>query len=338
MAISDSTGETAEQCCRAALAQFGAFPEGTVRVVSHVLDEETLDRCLADAASHGAIVAYTLVGRGLRNRVQELADRHDVVTHDLLGALIGRLATQLGRGAKNVPGLGHELDAEYFRRIEAIEFAVYNDDGKVPSNLKKADIVLIGISRTSKTPLSNYLAQRGYKVANVPFVPEVPLPAELASIDPRRVFGLMIDAVTLMNIRKARMKALGMSPDAGYGDLRQIRREITHAHQLFDMHPEWTVVDVSQRAIEETATTILEAYRDRFEPSDDSPVAPALPPVVAAAQAQAPPRSARKPDAKAAARKKAAKTPSPKASQKPPSKSAKKAAKKGAAQRKGRRA
>lgn len=318
MAISDSTGETAEQCCRAALAQFGHFPEGTVRVVSHVLDEEALERCLADAAAHGAIVAYTLVGHTLRNCVQELADRHDVVTHDLLGTLIGRLATQLGRGAKNVPGLGHELDAEYFRRIEAIEFAVYNDDGKVPSNLKKADIVLIGISRTSKTPLSNYLAQRGYKVANVPFVPEVPLPVELAAVDPRRVFGLMIDAVTLMNIRKARMKALGMSPDAGYGDLRQIRREITHAHQLFDLHPEWTVVDVSQRAIEETATMILEAYRERFEPSEP-PAPPVLPPGVASLKPQEKPAARKSTTKKSIAKKPAARP------------------KQGAAQRKGRR-
>lgn len=266
MAISDSTGETAEATCRAALAQFGQFPEGTVRVVPHVLDEASLERCIRDAKAHGALVVYTLVGSGLRARVQELADRHDVVAHDLLGGLIGRLATRLGRVAKNVPGLGHELDAEYFRRIEAIEFAVYNDDGKIPGNLKKADIVLVGISRTSKTPLSNYIAHRGYKVANVPIVLDIPLPAELATIDSGRVFGLLIDAVTLMNIRKARMAALGMSPDSDYGDLRQIRREIQYAQRLFDQHPEWTVVDVSQRAIEETASSILETFRSRFEP------------------------------------------------------------------------
>ncbi len=269
MAISDSTGETAEQCCRAALAQFGQFPEGAVRVIPHVRDEATLERCVRDAVAHGALIAYTLVGGDLRARLQAMAEEYDVVAHDLLGGLIGRLATQLGRRARNVPGLGHELDAEYFKRIEAIEFAVYNDDGKNPGNLKKADLVLLGISRTSKTPLGAYIAHRGYKVANVPIVLDLPLPAELDQVDPRRVFGLMTDAVTLMNIRRARMQALGMSPDAGYGDLRQIRREIQYAQRLFDAHPEWTVVDVSQRAIEETASGILERFRQRFE-SDEA--------------------------------------------------------------------
>lgn len=265
MAISDATGETAEQCCRAALAQFGTFPEGTVRVVPHVLDEVVLERVILEAKRENALLVYTLVGPEVRSLVQPLAQKHGVVAHDMLGGLVSRLASHLGRGAKNIPGLGHEMDEDYFRRIEAIEFAVYNDDGKSPSNLHKADIVVVGISRTSKTPLCNTIAHRGYKVANVPLVLDIPPPVELNDVDPRRVFALSIDPVTLMNIRRTRVETLGMASETTYADLRQIRRELTWAQGLFARHPGWTVMDVTRKAVEETAILILEAYRTRFE-------------------------------------------------------------------------
>ena len=265
VAVSDATGETAEQCSQAALAQFGQVPEGSVRLFSHVRDEETLERTVAYAKDCGAVLVYTLVGSELRGRIKKLTEKYEIRSVDLLGGIIHQLGRQLDRAPLAVPGLGHELDEDYFRRIEAVEFAVYNDDGKIPANLTKAEIVVVGISRTSKTPLSNYIAHRGYKVANVPIILDMDLPREMSDVDPQRVFGLVIDAVTLMNIRKARMEALRMQPDAGYGDLRQIRREIGFARKTFDAHPEWTIVDISRKAIEETASWILDTYRSRFE-------------------------------------------------------------------------
>jgi len=265
IAVSDATGETAEQCCRAALAQFGHDDGVQVRVVGHVLDEHALRGVLKDAARQNALVVYTLVGRDLRRKVAGIADEVGVTAVDVLGPLIARVARHLDRTPLSVPGLGHELDAVYFERIAAVEFAVNNDDGKNPQNLPKADIVLVGLSRTSKTPLSNYIAQRGYKVANVPVVPDVPLPRQLEEVDPRRVFALSLDAVALKNIRRTRMESLGMAPDSDYGDLRQIRREIEHAERIYTQHPLWTVVDVSQKAVEESASLILEMWRARFE-------------------------------------------------------------------------
>lgn len=261
IALSDATGETAEQACKAALAQFGRVEDSSVRVVPHVLSDRALEAAVLQAKQTGALLAYTLVGPELRTRVKELSDQHRVTTVDLLGPLIARIARQVGQKPLKVPGLGHELDEDYFRRIEAVEFAVNNDDGKLPQNLPKAEIVIVGISRTSKTPLSNYIAHRGYKVSNVPLVLDVPLPRQLTEVDPRRVFGLLIDPVVLMKIRKARMETLRMSADSDYGDLRHIRHEIRYAKKIFAEHPEWTIIDITRKAVEETAAQVLETYR-----------------------------------------------------------------------------
>jgi regulator of PEP synthase PpsR (kinase-PPPase family) len=184
---------------------------------------------------------------------------------DILSNLISAIGRHLQRDPLDLPGLGHQLDAEYFRRVEAVEFAVNNDDGRLPQNLKNADIVVVGLSRTSKTPLSNYIAHRGYRVANVPIVLEAPLPKELDEVDPRRVFGLILEPGVLSSIRRNRMESLRMSPESGYGDLAQIRQEVQFARRLFAAHPGWTVIDTTQKAIEETASIILETYRQRFE-------------------------------------------------------------------------
>lgn len=264
LAISDSTGETSEQAGKAALAQFGLQEEGTVRTISSIRSVAALEETFIEARRIHALVVYTLVTHELRHCVRDLAARHEVTAVDLIGGIIRGLAEHLQRAPLSVPGLSHELTDEYFRRIAAVEFAVNQDDGKNPQNLHRADIVLVGISRTSKTPLSNYIANRGLKVANVPFVPELPLPRELAQVDPRRVFALRINAVTLKNIRQTRMEKLRMQPGSDYGDLRQIRREISHANRLFDQHPEWTQIDVSRKAVEEAAATVLEVYRESF--------------------------------------------------------------------------
>jgi regulator of PEP synthase PpsR (kinase-PPPase family) len=157
------------------------------------------------------------------------------------------------------------LSEEYFRRVEAIEFAVKSDDGKEPRNLRKADLVLVGVSRTSKTPLSTYLAGRGLKVANVPLVLGVPPPNEIDDLPPEKVIGVTIGIDQLLEIRRARLIQLGMPADATYGLRDHVRAELEFAESIFNAHPDWTVLDVSGRAIEETATIILETLKDREE-------------------------------------------------------------------------
>ena len=272
VAISDATGETAEQAARAALAQFG-HSEEAVRTFSNMRTPDDLRNALVRAREMGALVVYTLVDTKLRGAIKDLAQVEGVTAIDLIGGLIRGLATHLDQPPKSVPGLSHELDEEYFRRVAAIEFTVNNDDGKNPQNLVKADIVIVGISRASKTPLSNYIAHRGYRVANVPIVMGVPLPKQLDAVDPDRVFALTVDPVVLMKIRQARMESLRMRPDSDYGDLRQIRREITHARRVVAEHRGWTVLDMSRKAVEEAATAIIETFRSRFN-QDGSKRAP----------------------------------------------------------------
>jgi len=264
-AISDSTGETAEQVARAALAQFGHHHEAVVRIFANIRDEEELAEVVATARENEALILYTLMEPRLRVRMATLAQEQGVTAVDLLGNVIWELSRHLGRPPLYLPGLGHETDEEYFRRIDAVEFAVYNDDGKLPDNLTKADIVLVGISRTSKTPLSNYIAHRGYKVANIPLVKDQPPPPQLDLVDSRRVFALVVEPQVLVGIRRARLESLGAGVDSSYGDLRHIREEMSWARRVFREHPDWTIVDITERAIEETASEILETYRDRFE-------------------------------------------------------------------------
>ena len=264
-AVSDSTGETAEQAASAALAQFGPRHHAHVRIFGHVRDEDELAKVVERARERNALIVYTLVEPELRLHMASLTQQGGVTAVDLLGNMIRELSRYLGLPPLYLPGLGHETDEEYFRRIEAVEFSVYNDDGRLPENLTKADLVLVGISRTSKTPLSNYIAHRGYKVANMPLVKGQEPPPQLGEVDPRRVFALVVDPAVLVNIRRARLDAMGVQGDSNYGDLAHVREEMAWARRIFREHPEWTVVDITERAIEETASDVLEAFRDRFE-------------------------------------------------------------------------
>jgi len=264
-AVSDSTGETAEQAASAALAQFGQRHNTHVRIFGHIRDEDELEKVVRRAKERDALIVYTLVEPELRVRMASLTQKGGVTAVDLLGNMIWELSRYLGLPPLYLPGLGHETDAEYFRRIDAVEFAVYNDDGRLPENLTKADLVLVGISRTSKTPLSNYIAHRGYKVANVPLVQGQEPPPQLNDVDPQRVFALVVDPSVLLNIRRARLDAMGVQGESDYGDIKHIREEMTWARRLFRDHPDWTVIDITERAIEETASDVLEAFRARFE-------------------------------------------------------------------------
>ncbi len=262
--VSDSTGETAERVVRAALLQ---FPDHRVRVrlCTRVRDRQAVQDVLTKAAEQGAMVVFTLVAPELREYFHEFARESSVEAVDVIGALIHKVAGFLEAAPLNVPTATMPLSEEYFRRVEAIEFAVKSDDGKEPRNLRKADLVLTGVSRTSKTPLSTYLAGRGLRVANVPLVLGVQPPKELFEVPEERVFALTIGIDKLLEIRKQRLEQLGMPPDANYGLRDHVKAELEFAHQIFKEHSSWAVVDVSGRAIEETATIILEMLKDREE-------------------------------------------------------------------------
>ncbi|MGM0574186.1 MAG: pyruvate, water dikinase regulatory protein [Myxococcota bacterium] len=259
--ISDATAETAERTLRAALIQFrGVEPD--LRIFSMVRKDERLDEILEMAGAQGAMVLYTIVNPDQRELLHQRADEYGLVTVDLIGHLMHQLASFFGEPPTGRPGIPR-LTADYFRRIEAMEFAVKHDDGQAVRQLPSADIVLVGISRTSKTPLSTYMAQKGWKVANVPIVLDLPLPSDLSKVAPDRVFGLTIDVASLIRIRRARLKALNMPADADYARRDHIIRESEYAKEIFRGHPEWKVIDVSGRAIEETAAIILRTMEQR---------------------------------------------------------------------------
>src|SRR5512145_690260 len=257
--LSDATGETAEKIVMAALTQFG---DKTVRVkrVSNVRGKNQVYEALDEALSQHAFVVYTIVNRELAQLVHDECDSLGLTSFDLITPLLKNLSGFFGRSAGETPGLLHGVDDEYFRRIEAIEFTVKHDDGQEPRHLSKADIVLVGISRTSKTPLSIYLAHRGWKVATVPLVKGVDPPSQLLEIDPKRVAGLVIDPHRLAEVRAARLRNLGQDPRTAYADLEEIADEIKHTRSMFRRHS-WVVVDVTGKSVEETANEVLVKLR-----------------------------------------------------------------------------
>jgi regulator of PEP synthase PpsR (kinase-PPPase family) len=262
--LSDSTGETAEKVVRAALLQ---FPHSGVQIRLHtrVRTREAVKPVLERAAREGALIVFTVVSPELREFIHASSYELRVEALDLIGSLIGKLGVYLERNPINTPSAMLPLSDEYFRRIEAVEFTVKSDDGKEPRNFRKADLVLVGVSRTSKTPLSTLLAQRGLKVANLPLVLNITVPPELEEASQDRIVGLTIGLDQLVEIRKARLKQLGMPVDASYGLREQVKEELDFAQQIFRAHPSWPVIDVTGRAIEETAVIILESLKERDE-------------------------------------------------------------------------
>ncbi|MBK3493316.1 kinase/pyrophosphorylase [Viridibacillus sp. YIM B01967] len=255
--VSDSVGETGELVTKAAISQFRPGMQDTfLKRFPHVESLEQLNEIVHLATEQGAIIVYTLVKEEMRSYVQHLSDNMLVPSIDLMGPLMARLEETLAVRPVEEPGLVRKLDDDYFKKIEAIEFAVKYDDGRDPRGLLLADIVLVGVSRTSKTPLSQYLAHKRYKVANVPLVPEVEPPEELFLVDPKKCFGLVISPEKLNNIRIERLIALGLNDGANYAKLDRIKEEITHFQKVVSRigcH----VIDVTNRAVEETANDIL---------------------------------------------------------------------------------
>jgi [pyruvate, water dikinase]-phosphate phosphotransferase / [pyruvate, water dikinase] kinase len=257
--VSDSAGETGEHAVRAAAAQFHPLSV-QIRRAAFIQSQEAIDAVLTAAQEDQGIVLYTLVIPHLRDYMVEQANVRKVSVIDLLGSLIEHLEERLGRESRHEPGLNHVLDANYFRKVEAVEFAVRYDDARDVTGIHKADIVLIGVSRTSKTPLSMVLAHQTFKVANVPLVPELVPPKELFTVSSSKVVGLSINMETLNAIRKERLKALGLPDTASYATAERIRRELDHADQVMRKIG-CMVIDVSNKAVEETASLIVERFQ-----------------------------------------------------------------------------
>src|SRR5579871_6411427 len=258
--VSDSTGDTAARVARAAQNQF----EGTqIEMFRHarVKDREQLARALEGVVGRRAAVFYTLVDPDLREAIVELAHAQALIVHDVLGPALNSITTASGMQATMLPGRHAPLDAQYFRRIAAIEFAVKHDDGRGTENLNHADIVLVGVSRTSKTPTSMHLGYLGYMTANVPLVRGVDPPPVLFTVDPWKLVGLTIDAEQLAGIRRRRVRTLA-GAGARYADLAEIYEELEFTRALHKRLG-CPVIDVTGLAIEETAARVAELVDER---------------------------------------------------------------------------
>ncbi|HSH25195.1 MAG TPA: pyruvate, water dikinase regulatory protein [Massilibacterium sp.] len=254
--LSDSVGETAELVVKAAACQF--FKYGVkIKRIPYIEEFQHVDAAIEQAKEDGALIAFTLVVPEMKRYLYRKAEEHDIPLIDILGPMMDVMKEVYQKEPFNEPKLVHKLDADYFRRIEAMEFAVKYDDGRDSRGILRADIILIGVSRTSKTPLSQYLALKRYKVANVPIVPEVRPPKELFEIDNRICFGLYIHPKKLNEIRIERLKALGLNADASYANYERIEEELAYFQEIVEQIG-CEVIDVSNKAVEETANIILD--------------------------------------------------------------------------------
>lgn len=260
---SDSVGETAELVTKACISQFNMLNNvvETIRL-PYIETHENINEVISLAKEQKSIVVYTLVKPNVRAYMQSELDRHNIKSVDLMGPLMGLLEQTLDEKPLNEPGMVHKLDEDYFKKIEAIEFAVKYDDGRDPRGLSKADIVLIGVSRTSKTPLSQYLAHKRFKVMNVPLVPEVDPPDQLFEIDSKKCIALKIDPEKLNKIRIERLAQLGLKNDANYAKDQRILEELKYFEEIVS-RINCEVIDVSNKAIEETANEIIKIITER---------------------------------------------------------------------------
>jgi len=256
--VSDSLGETAELVARAAGSQFDGG-RVSIRRVPYVSQVSDIEAIFPEAAKYNSVITYTVVIQELREAIKRLSEEYGIPCVDLLGPTLDAVTIATGMQPKMATGLLRKLDDDYFRKVEAIEFAVKYDDGKDARGLTKADIVLIGVSRTSKTPVCMYLGHKKLKAANMPLVPEVAPPQELFEISPKKIIGLTIKSQLLNEIRNERLKALGLGSGADYANPNRIIQELEYAENIFKRIG-CPVIDVTNRAVEETAGRVLELY------------------------------------------------------------------------------
>ena len=265
--VSDATGETINSVARACLVQFDDI-EPIEHVWSLIRTRGQMEKCLRGIASAPGPVLFTLVNESLRNVLIDGCRRLDVPCIPVLDPVIHRLASWFGSEIRGRPGLQHALDAEYYQRMEAMDFALSHDDGQLPDDLNLADVVLLGVSRTSKTPTCIYLANRGIKAANVPIVPNCSLPPKLFSLKRPLVVGLTKDDTRLVQVRRNRLRMIARDQDdTDYVDLESVREEVALARKLCNRN-EWPIIDVTRRSVEEIAATIMNHYARHREAAE----------------------------------------------------------------------
>lgn len=264
--ISDGTGETASLMTKAAMLQFSEKDIFFTRY-KNIRTREQIAAIFQDAALKTDLVVYTIVSPELRAFIKEKAAEIEIPAIDLLGPILNALSGFFEAQPREKPGLFHEVNDRYFSRIGAMEYTIKHDDGKDFTELDKADLIILGISRTSKTPLSMFLSHQGWKVCNVPLVRGVPLPKEILAADQDKIIGLTIQADVLQLIRKARLDRLAAEPNTSgsenYASLESVSEEIEYANSIFRQHKRWPVFDVSGKALEETAAEIVRIMNAR---------------------------------------------------------------------------
>jgi [pyruvate, water dikinase]-phosphate phosphotransferase / [pyruvate, water dikinase] kinase len=261
--LSDSTGETLETLAKSALSQFDE-----VEVIKHfwpmVRTEGHLGRTMDDIAANPGLVLFTLASNDMRDKLEARCRALGLPYVPVLDPVIRAMSALLGQTAKARPGKQHSLDAAYFGRVEAIQFTIAHDDGAGSDNWEQADIILAGVSRTSKTPTAIYLANRGYKTANIPLVIESPPPSILFELKKPLIVGLVINPERLIQVRRNRLLSLNQMPETDYVDVEAVSREVAFARRLIADNG-WPVIDVTRRSIEEVAAAIIHLHNERAE-------------------------------------------------------------------------
>ena len=261
--VSDSTGETLEAMAKAGLAQFE-----DVEAIKHfwpmVRSEGHLNRVMEEIGQRPGLVLYTLVNAAVRARLEFCCRAMGLPAVSALDPVMEGFSRVLGQEATRKPGRQHLMDAAYFARVDAIHFTIAHDDGQGADEWEEADIVIAGVSRSSKTPTSIYLANRGYKVANIPIVPESPPPPILFELRRPLVVGLTTSPERLIAIRRNRLLTLGSTPETEYVDPEAVAKETAFARRMFADN-DWPVIDVTRRSIEEAAAAIINLHQKRAE-------------------------------------------------------------------------
>jgi [pyruvate, water dikinase]-phosphate phosphotransferase / [pyruvate, water dikinase] kinase len=263
--VSDSTGETLEAVAKACLSQFEQA-EPIKHFWPMIRSERQVDRVLDEIVQRPGLVLFTLVNTAIRDRLHARCITLGMPAISVLDPVLEAFGQFIGERAKGLPGRQHQMDAAYFRRIDAVHFTMAHDDGIGIDNLEQADIVLVGVSRSSKTPTSIYLANRGYKTANYPLVPGVPVPEPILTATKPLIVGLTTNPERLIQVRRNRLRSLNQKDDSDYVAEEQVQAEVQAARRLFAQY-NWPVIDVTRRSIEETAAAIINIYNQREEKS-----------------------------------------------------------------------
>jgi regulator of PEP synthase PpsR (kinase-PPPase family) len=263
--VSDATGDTVRSVARACLVQFENV-EANEHFWVLVRNQGQMQRVIDGIRNNPGVVLCTVVDEALRQILEQACRGLHIPFVALLDPVMGALAGFLGVRSSGLPGRQHAMDSNYFSRIDAVEYSIAHDDGQSVSSLNAADVILVGVSRTSKTPTCAHLAHRGLRAANVPYVPDVPLPRELLALEGVLIVGLTVDPSRLVQVRRNRLLMLKEEKETDYIDVQRVRGEVAEARRFYSKQG-WPIIDASRRSIEETAAAVLQIYERRREES-----------------------------------------------------------------------